>query len=304
MTQQIKPFQDSIPFLPVLMACAGSILLGISPLFVRSSTLGPMTIGFYRMLFALPLLWVWMKWEKRHANKPITVLTKDYLILALAGGFFAFDLALWNWSVNYTAIVNATLFNNTAAFFVPLLMWLLFSQKQSTRFIIAAISGFLGCVLLAGESFTISTHYLIGDLMSLASGLMVASYVIAIKKIRERLSTGILMFWTGVTSLIALGGMGLVFGESFWPLTRFDWLSVFGQATLVHVMGQGLLAYAMGKITASYGALIMLLAPVTAAILGWIFYAEALSLTKLIGISIIMISIIVVQQKQHRYKPA
>ncbi|MEI8294899.1 MAG: DMT family transporter [Alphaproteobacteria bacterium] len=299
MTQKTPPREDGTSFLPVLIACAGSILIGVSPIFVRSSTLGPMTVGFYRMLFALPLLWIWMQWEKHHVDKQVLV-KKDYFILALAGGFFAVDLALWNFSVNHTTIVNAILFNNTAAFFVPLWMWLVFSEKQSVRFIVAAICGFLGCVLLAGESFTISIDYFIGDIISITSGFMVASYIIAIKKIRERLATGVLMFWTGIASLIGLGGLGVLFGESFWPLTRYDWFSVLGQAILVHVMGQGLLAYAMGKITASYGALILLLSPVTAAILGWIFYGEALSVIKFVGMSVIMISIIAVQEKQKK----
>src|SRR5260221_1625015 len=109
---------NSIPLLPVLMACVGAMLLGFSPIFVRMSDLGPMSTGFYRMLFSLPLLWVWMYWEEKHVQREHVHIpkTKDYLIIVLAGFFFALDLGLWNWSIGYTAIVNATLFNNTAAF--------------------------------------------------------------------------------------------------------------------------------------------------------------------------------------------
>jgi drug/metabolite transporter (DMT)-like permease len=287
----------AIPLIPVLMACLGAMLLGFSPIFVRMSDLGPLSTGFYRMFFSLPLLWVWMSWEKtRNENKQNLALhVKDYLIMILAGLFFALDLGLWNWSIGYTAIVNATLFNNTAAFFVPLLMWLLFAEKQSKIFILAVLFGFLGCILLAGESFTISLQNLLGDIVSLSSGLMVALYVITIKKIRDKLSTGLIMFWTGVTSAIGMGILTFLFNESFWPLTMSDFLSILGQALLVHVAGQGLLAYAMGRIPASYGALIMLLAPVTAAALGWLIYSEYLSFMKMIGIAIIMTSIVAVR---------
>jgi drug/metabolite transporter (DMT)-like permease len=192
--------------------------------------------------------------------------------------------------------VNATLFNNTSAFFLPLLMWGVFSEKISLRTLLTAIFGFSGCILLAGESFTISLNNLIGDLVALLSGLMVTSYVIVVKRIRARLSAGLVMFWTGVISLLGMGIFGLVFGESFYPFTRNDWISLFGQAILVHSLGQGCLAYSFGKISASYGALIMLLAPVTAAILGWTIYGETLSVTKVIGIVIIMTSIIVVRR--------
>ena len=295
----------AIPLIPILMASAGGILLGFSPIFVRLSDLGPMTTGFYRMLFALPFFLIWVSWEKKLVtHQKIHVCTrKDYFIMVLGGVFFTLDLALWNWSLDYTAIVNATLFNNTAAFFVPLLLWLLFGEKQPHSFIIAAGFGFFGCILLAGDSFTVSMRYLLGDIVSLGSGVMVALYVITIKRIRDRLPTGILMLWTGVATLGGMGILGLLFNESFWPLTSHDMVSVLGQAILVHVAGQGLLAYSMGKIPASYGALIMLLAPVTAALLGWILYQENLSLTKLIGIAIVMASIVAVRQKRQPTPP-
>src|SRR5450631_2891287 len=49
--------------LPALLA--GGIAIGFSPIFVRLSQLGPIATGFYRLLLALPLLWLWMRWEAR-----------------------------------------------------------------------------------------------------------------------------------------------------------------------------------------------------------------------------------------------
>jgi drug/metabolite transporter (DMT)-like permease len=292
-----SPNSMPIPIFSIIMACVGGALLGLSPIFVRASDLGPMTTGFYRLLFALPALWVWMLYEEKSApGKQQPLERNDYLILALAGLFFAFDLALWNWSIDYTVIVNATLFNNTSAFFVPIVMWLIFSNRPSLRTIFTALVGLMGCAFLGGESFSISMSNLLGDLVALASGLMVTAYVITIQIIRHRVSTGLLMFWTSLVSLVGMGIFGILFGESFWPLTYNDWTSVFGQAILVHVMGQGFLAFSFGKIHASYGALIMLLAPVTAAFFGWIIYGETLSMIKLLGVSIIMGSIFAVRR--------
>jgi len=150
--------------------------------------------------------------------------------------------------------------------------------------------------------FSIGMDNLVGDIVALLSGLMVTAYVITIKRIRDRLPTGLLMFWTSVVSLLGMAMFGLLFQESFWPLTNNDWISILGQGLLVHVMGQGFLAYSFGKIPASYGALIMLLAPVTAAVLGWTIYGESLSLLKIIGVSIIMASIIAVRKGTPRLK--
>jgi drug/metabolite transporter (DMT)-like permease len=279
---------------PILLACLGSILIGTSAIFVRLSELGPMTTGFYRMLFSLPLLAIWMGWEKREGLILSLFPIKEFLGLILAGAFFAADLALWNWAIDRTTIVNSTLFNNTAAFFVPLIMWVFFREKQSLRVIMAALACFIGCIFLIGDNFSISIKNLLGDIVALCSGVTVALYLITLKRIRDEVSTGLLMFWTGGFSVIFLAFCSHIFGEVFWPLTFKDLASVLGQAILVHALGQSLLAYSLGKIPASYAALILFLAPATAAFLGWVFYAETLSLIKILGMILIMVSIIAI----------
>ncbi len=285
----------------IFMACTGGIILGFSAVFVRISDLGPMTTGFYRMLFALPLVYAWMRYEqKTHPKEEAIISKKDHVTIALAGIFFSVDLALWNWSIDFTTVMNSTLFNNTASFFVPLLLWIFFKESQPLRLVLGSLCGFLGCAVLASESFSISLGQLVGDMAALASGVMVASYVICVKKIRDRVQAGALMFYSGLYCTIGMLFFSFLFGETFWPLTRMDVFSIFGQAVIVHVIGQGLLAYAMGKIPASYGALIMLLAPATAAQMGWIFFGEMLSIPKTIGITIILISIISVKQRRQK----
>lgn len=81
---------------PFLLACLGSILIGSSAIFVRLSDLGPIATGFYRMLFALPLLALWVGLEQRKALFSEFLPAKGRLALVFAGAFFALDLALWN----------------------------------------------------------------------------------------------------------------------------------------------------------------------------------------------------------------
>lgn len=281
---------------PLLLACLGSILIGSSAIFVRLSDLGPITTGFYRMLFALPLLALWMGWERKIGLFSEFLPAKGRSDLLFAGAFFALDLALWNWAIDRTTIVNSTLFNNTAAFFVPLIMWLFFKEKQSLRFVIATSIGFMGCFCLIGASFSISFKNLLGDVVALGSGIMVALYLIFLQRIRGGVSTGLLMFWTGLSSLLFLAILSFVSGESFWPFTYKDGISFLGQAVLVHVVGQSLLAYSLGKIPAAYAALILFLAPVTGAVLGWVIYAEALGSLEIFGMILVMVSIVAVRK--------
>lgn len=291
--------RDSPILTSILLMCLGSALIGSSAVFVRLSDLGPLATGFYRMLFALPLLMMWMRWEKKDHSYPLhdRASPRNIWGLIIAGLFFALDLALWNWSIDHTTIVNSTLLNNTAALYVPLLMWLLFKEKPSLRILIAALIGFLGCSFLVGESFSVSFKYLLGDMVALLSGLMVAFYLISLKQIRDHVLTGFLMFWTGGIATLFLALFAYLAREAFWPLSFQDFISIFGQAVLVHTLGQGLITYSLGRIPASYAAIILFLAPVTGALLGWALYAESLSMAKLFGMALVMISIVFVRKR-------
>lgn len=281
----------------IFFSCLGSALIGSSAVFVRLSDLGPITTGFYRMLFALPLLGVWMMWERHEKIISSVLPIKHGGVLFLAGAFFALDLALWNWSIDHTTIVNSTLFNNTAAFFVPLIIWIGFNQKPTLQYSLAALIGFVGCICLIGESLSISYANLLGDMVALLSGFVVALYLVALKFIRADTATGFIMFWTGFVAAIFLFFLSYLFGEALSPLTLKDIISVFGQAILVHAFGQGLLAYSIGKIPANYTAVILFLAPVTGALLGWVVYDEVLNTIKIIGMILIMVSIVAVKTK-------
>lgn len=282
---------------PILAACLGSSLVGASAIFVRLSDLGPITTAFYRILFALPLLAIWMIWEQKQGYLLSKVPQKDYLGLTAAGLFFALDLALWYWSIDYTTIVNASLFNNTAAFFVPIITWVLYKERQSSIFFLAVLVCFIGCSCLMADSLTMSITNIWGDAVALLSGFAVALYLIALKRVREDISTGYLMFWTALSSVIFLLAFALLAGEYFWPMTFKDFISIFGQAILVHVIGQGLLAFSLGKVPANYVALILFLAPATAGVLGWVVYGESLGVLKLAGIALIVVSILSIRKK-------
>ena len=281
-------------------AILGSCFLGCSPIFVRMTDLGPLTTGFYRMILALPLLALWTRLENNNSKATPPLSLKAHLQLAAGGLLFAADIAMWNWSLDYTAIVNSTLFNNFAAFFVPIFVWIIYSTRPQPKFMIAVTTGLIGSLLLGIESFKVGMDNLIGDVAAIASGAMVAAYVLAIKRLRDRMGTGTIMFWTGIWSMIGMLALALLSGESFYPLTVYDISGILSLAILVHSGGQGLLAYAMGRIPANYVALIMLLAPVTAALLGWVIYGESLTLLKAVGIALILASIIAVRERERR----
>lgn len=289
-----KKFKASKPF---LIAVIGSIFLGASPIFVRLTDIGPISTAFYRVFLALPILWVWNRWDvKKHPKGHEAVTRKDYAFFILAGFFFSLDLIAWHWSLDLTSIVNASLFNNFTPFFVPLFVWIFYTKKPSLLFICAAIIALIGAAILTGESIRLDITHLWGDLFALFSAAAYSAYIIILKQLRDRLDTSVIMLWTTFFNMLILLVCALVSGESFIPVTLNDWIGILGLALLVHVGGQGLLAQAMGGLSAAFIALVLLIAPAVSALLGWVILNEPLGSFQIIGGALILASIAIARQ--------
>lgn len=273
-TFSIKKFKASKP---LFIAIIGSILLGASPIFVRLTDIGPISTAFYRIFFALPILWVW-DWlgAKKHLRSHNSPTQKDYILFALAGLFFALDLITWHWSLDLTSIVNASLFNNFTPFFVPLFVWIFYTQKPSMLFVCAVIAALFGSGILTGESIQLDLTHLWGDLFALFSAVAYSAYIIILKQLRDRFDTSVIMLWSTFFNMLILLVCVLVSGENFIPVTLNDWIGILSLALLVHVGGQGLLASAMGGLSAAFIALVLLIAPVVSALLGWVVFEASL----------------------------
>ncbi|MBM3516387.1 MAG: EamA/RhaT family transporter, partial [Alphaproteobacteria bacterium] len=70
----------------------GALTVGSAPIFVRLSELEPSATAFYRLLLALPVLFLWSETgvARRPRRRP---RPGEAVLLVLAGLFFAGDLA-------------------------------------------------------------------------------------------------------------------------------------------------------------------------------------------------------------------
>ncbi|MBL0941589.1 MAG: DMT family transporter [Alphaproteobacteria bacterium] len=286
---------------PLFIAVGGAILLGASPIFVRLTDLGPISTAFYRVFFALPFLWIWMRRDEQKKPKNHQIPVKnEYLLFALAGLFFALDLMSWHWALDLTTIVNATLFNNFTPFFVPLLIWMFYAKRPSLTFVGAILIALTGSTILTGESIQLNIIHVWGDLFALFSAVGYAAYILVLKQLRHRLGTPVIMFWTTFFNMWILLACTLGSSESLIPSTLNDWIGILGLAILVHVAGQGLLAYAMGHLSAAFISVVLLISPVVAALLGWVIFKEAVGLLELIGALLILVSIVIARQDERK----
>src|SRR4030095_10773877 len=98
---------------------AGATGIGFAPILVRFGETGPSATAFYRMLFALPLLWLWMARDRRKGSPSRPPSSpREFALLVTAGLFFTAHLSIWHWSLQFTRVANSTLLTNVAPIFV------------------------------------------------------------------------------------------------------------------------------------------------------------------------------------------
>ncbi len=276
---------------PLVALVIGSMAIGASPIFVRLSELGPISTAFHRVLWALPLLWLWSRVETR--EPAARSLATHRRTLVLCGLLFVGDLIFWHYSIGYTTVANATLFANFAPLVVTFGAWLILKERVTRGFLAGLALALAGAAMLAGRSVDLGARFLFGDALGVVTAVFFGSYVIAVAALRAKLPAAQIMFWSSSVTCIGLLIATLLSGEALLPPTWRAWAVVVGLAWLSHAAGQGLIAYALGHLPAAFSSLVILIEPLTAAVLGWLLLSEAVAGLQWLGGAAILAGIVV-----------
>ncbi|MBN1218977.1 MAG: DMT family transporter [Anaerolineae bacterium] len=281
----------NLPRIALGVLLSGAIALGFAPIFVRLSEVGPSATAFWRVALAVPIFWLWMTLDGQGVATLRKPRSTDYFWLMAAGLFYACDLAVWHWSLYFTTVANATLLTNFAPIFVALGSWLLFGERFKRLFLLGLILAIAGATMLIGMSFNLSVGHLWGDLLGLASAIFYGCYLLTVKQLRNRFSAATIMTWGGVASSVALLLFTFLSGEPLPALTLPGWMILIGLALISQVGGQGLVAYALAHLPASFSAVTLLLQPVVAVFLAWFILDEVLCPWQALGGVIVLAGI-------------
>lgn len=276
----------------------GAVIIGLSPIFVRVSELGPVTTAFWRVALALlPLLalrWTGISPANGEVDRPTSL--RDIAALALPGLMLAGDLLAWHLAIHLTSIANATLLANMAPVFVVLAGWLLYRTAVSSRFLAGLAVSVAGVVILQGGSLSGGDSHIGGDALALLGGMFYAGYILGLSRLRRRYSTITIMLWSSASAALFILPAALLTEQSFWPMTLFAWTIVLCLGWLIHVAGQGMITFALALLPAAFSSLTLLIQPVIAAAVAWILLNEPLGLLQALGGVIVLAGIVVARR--------
>jgi drug/metabolite transporter (DMT)-like permease len=216
----------------------------------------------------------------------------DLGLLILAGAMFAGDLAAWHTSIELTSVANATLLANAAPIFVAAGAWIWLNERPTLGFIGGLVLAIAGGALLARAGAD-SSAQLAGDALGLLTAMFYAGYMLAVKVLRARLSTMAVMAGSSFMGAALLLPLALGLGDNMLPATARGWVILLGLAGLSHVCGQGLIAWAIGHLTARFSALGLLTQTAIAALLAWMLFGETFTILQSAGIVLVAIGLFV-----------
>lgn len=282
-----------------LAALTGASLIGLAPIAIRLSEVGPHATNFWRFLFALPILAAWAS-----LSRPIPSRTQTLWLVA-GGLLFGLEISLWAMALNLTTITNATLLVNLTPVFAALFGWLWLKERLSAPILAGGAVALVGAVTLAlarAQSASgpadIAAHGWIGDSISLLGAVFYAGYLMIVRAIGKNVSVGAVMFWATLAAACVAAVLSISLGETLLPQTWVGWALVIGLGLLVQICGQGLIAYGVGRLPIVISTVLLWMQPVVAAALSWMLFNEALSAVALFGAALVLAGIYMVQRSR------
>jgi drug/metabolite transporter (DMT)-like permease len=267
----------------------GNTVLACGPWLVRLADVGPVATGAWRLILALPFLWLVAAMAGQSPHWPKRAVVVGIFIAAI---FYALDHAAWNARHLSTKLGNATLFGNTGSIVFALYGLILAQRAPSSRQVTALLLAVGGGALLMSGSYELSARHFAGDLLALVAGLFYGGYLIFVERARNRIKPLPLLFLATVFATPPLILISLGMGETFWP-TNWTPLLIFALSS--QVLGQGLLVYSIGIFPPLVVGLALLTQPVVSALIGWFVYREGLSIADGIGALAIAIGLVLVR---------
>jgi drug/metabolite transporter (DMT)-like permease len=278
---------------PARAAVGGAIAIAFSGILYKAADVSPSTGAFFRCAYALPALWLLVRFEERMLGpRPHDLRRWAWL----AGAFFAADLLLWHHAIEAVGAGLATVLGNTQVVMVGLLAWALFSERPSNRALAAIPIAMVGVVLISGvlEDGAYGDNPALGVVLGLLTGVAYSGFLLSLRHgAGERRRVAGPLFDATLASAVLILPVGLVMGDlDLLPgLEAQAWLITL--ALSAQVLGWLLITVSLPRLPAVVTSVLLTLQPVATVVLAAILIDENPSMLQLFGAATILCGLLV-----------
>ena len=274
------------------------------------ASMGPSTSAWLRYVFAVISFSIWC-WLYRNQDGP-RILPRGkkawkYTFWMALLGTMGYQLLFMN-GLKWTAAGDASLIIPLNPVFTVLLAVPLLGQRLSSRMLIGLIVGLAGVVTVVGWSPNTEIpfdHRLIGALMIGLAALTWAatSNITKMALSEEAIGTSLeIVVWYSILGWILLTPWMLfeVWSSGIPSPSNAEWGSLAYLGVVSTVLSYAWFARGIDRIGATAAASYVFLVPVFGVLGGWVFLDERIGASMIVGFSLIVIGVRVVQSESER----
>jgi drug/metabolite transporter (DMT)-like permease len=276
-----------------LCAVVGAFAIAFSSILVRLSHASPSTAAIFRCAYALPVLGV-LAWREDRLHGPRS--WKQRRVAVLAGLFFAPDLILWHTSIEYVGAGLATVLANIQVVLVPLVAWMVLSERPGRRVLASLPIALIGVLLISGvlEHGAYGRDPGRGALFGIGAGVSYVGFLLLLRHGGSdlRRPAGPLFDATAVGAVGSLV-IGVIVGNArlapTWP--GAGWLIVLALSS--QVLGWLLITVSLPRLPAALTSLLLTIQPIGSVVFAALIFGENPSLLQLGGVALVLAGLLV-----------
>ena len=286
-------------FVAVFTLSLAAILIKFSEQYI-----GPNATIFNRFWIATFILGLWKggKYLASQLFQDTSSVKESYTIfdislLVLTAILISLSQLSWAWSITTTSVANANLLHNMTPIFTILGGWLLLNYSFNSKFLIGMVLAIGGAITISIQDLQISTDHLNGDSLALLSAIFFGANNLVVEKLRVKFSTISILLWSCFFRMFLTFPVVILTEDKIFPSWQ-GWLPVIFLAIFCQVIGSGILFYSLKHFSSGFISLFLLLEPIIATILAWIFFGEDLSLLNGLAFIVVLVGIYVAKSAQ------
>lgn len=278
---------------PVVVAALGAMCIASSGVLVRLADSSPVTVAFYRCLYALPVLGLVTYLEKRRFG-PLPQRTRN--LAWVAGVFFATDLIFWHHAIEAVGAGLATVLGNLQVVIVGFAAWALLGERPRRELFWAIPVVLAGVVLISGVvgEDAYGANPALGVLFGVLTSLAYAAFILVLREgSRDLRRIGGPLFHATLVSALAAAVYAPLAGDMQWAprWPEHGWLLAL--ALSAQVVGWLLISRSLPRLPAAVTSIVLLLQPVGAMAIAAVALGEDPALVQLAGAALILAGVVV-----------
>jgi len=269
----------------------GSIIAGLTGLFIKNISAAPTTIAFVRTAFPSFIIGIWM------LASGISFFRGNYKKMILASSLNAVRMYLFLMAYKYTSITLAVMMIFTWPIFVNILSSIWLKERISLKHFAILSLAFIGIIIIYGkQEFSLDNNDFIGMSAGVLSALFYSfSFIIYKSEIKNYHRNEVIFYQNFIGAFVFLPFF-LFVNEA--P-TGFDYPLMIIYSTLMGVVIFNFFFFGLKYLQASQASMIAYVEILSAITTGVLFMGDKITTNILIGGCFILTSIFLLRTLKH-----